>query len=261
MKYFITAMMIALTSSVSAQFYVYGYVQVPEDKIQEYIENEEEYFSQAAKIAIEQGVIEGWAILSRYQGLDSEPSFYWYVGIGDIDKLNDFNNDFGEIINQVSQKSGASSLISRALNDHSKYQTFIGTYYRGGLATNNKSDGWKYIRHNYAKVPDTGAWMNAQTENWGKFIDKNMNNGKVNQELWAASVRVHPQGNGYNWNVLTVDAFKSLKDMLANGGQEYPDMSSVNFDEINSTMPNGWHKTVIWERVLWTDLEGNLMKR
>ena len=212
MKYFITAMMIALTSSVSAQFYVYGYVQVPEDKIQEYIENEEEYFSQAAKIAIEQGVIEGWAILSRYQGLDSEPNFYWYVGIGDIDKLNDFNNDFGEIINQVSQKSGASSLISRALNDHSKYQTFIGTYYRGGLATNNKSDGWKYIRHNYAKVPNTGSWMNAQTENWGMFIDKNMNNGKVNQELWAASVRVHPTGNGYNWNVLTVDAFKSLKD-------------------------------------------------
>ena len=111
MKYFITAMMIALTSSVSAQFYMYGYVQVPEDKIQEYIENEEEYFSQAAKIAIEQGVIEGWAILSRYQGLDSEPNFYWYVGIGDIDKLNDFNNDFGEIINQVSQKSGASTLI------------------------------------------------------------------------------------------------------------------------------------------------------
>ena len=171
MKYFITAMMIALTSSVSAQFYIYGYVQVPEDKIQEYIENEEEYFSQAAKIAIEQGVIEGWAILSRYQGLDSEPNFYWYVGIGDIDKLNDFNNDFGEIINQVSQKSGASSLISRALNDHSKYQTFIGTYFRGGLATNNKSDGWKYIRHNYAKVPNTGAWMNAQTENWGKFIE------------------------------------------------------------------------------------------
>ena len=99
------------------------------------------------------------------------------------------------------------------------------------------------------------------TENWGKFIDKNMNNGNVNQELWAASVRVHPQGNGYNWNVLTVDAFKSLKDMLANGGQDYPEMSSVNFDEINSTMPNGWYKTVIWERVLWTDLEGNLMKR
>ena len=71
---------------------------------------------------------------------------------------NDFNNDFGEIINQVSQKSGASSLISRALNDHSKYQTF-----EGGLAANNKSDGWKYIRHNYAKV-DTGAWMNAQTK-------------------------------------------------------------------------------------------------
>ena len=37
-------------------------------------------------------------------------------------------------------------------------------------------------------------------------------------------------------------------------------MSSINFEEINSTMPNGWHKTVMWERVLWTDSEGNLMK-
>ena len=49
--------------------------------------------------------------------------------------------------------------------------------------------------------------------------------------------------------------------MLANGGEDYPSMSSVNFEEINSTMPNGWHKTVMWERVLWTDSEGNLMKR
>ena len=170
------------------------------------------------------------------------------------------SNDFGAIVNQVSQKSGAPSLISRALNDHAKYQTFVGTYYRGAMATNNDSDGWKYIRHSYAKVPNTGAWLNAQSENWGKFIDKNMNNGKVNQELWAASIRVHPQGNGYNWNVLTVDAFKSLKDLFANGGEDYPDMSSVNFDDISSTMPNDWHKQVIWERVLWTDSNGNLMK-
>jgi hypothetical protein len=49
--------------------------------------------------------------------------------------------------------------------------------------------------------------------------------------------------------------------MFANGGEDYPDMSSVNFDEISSTMPNDWHKVVIWERVLWTDSEGNLMKR
>ena len=90
-KYFLTAMMFFLTSSLSAQYFLYGYVQVPEDNIQEFIENEEEYFSQAAKIAIENEVIEGWGILSRYQGLDSEPNFYWYVGVGDIDKLDNFN--------------------------------------------------------------------------------------------------------------------------------------------------------------------------
>ena len=46
-----------------------------------------QYFSQAAKM-----VTQGNWLLSRYQGLDSEPNFYWYVGIGDM-KAYDFNND------------------------------------------------------------------------------------------------------------------------------------------------------------------------
>ena len=54
-----------------------------------------------------------------------------------------------------------------------------------------------------------------------------MNNGKVKQEIWAPAIRLTPLGNGYNWNVISVDGFNSLEDLYTNGGLDYPDMSSV----------------------------------
>ena len=85
-----------------------------------------------------------------------------------------------------------------------------------------------------------------------------MNNGKIKQEIWAPATRISPLGNGYNWNVLSVDGYNSLDDVFNNGGQKYPDYSSVDFDAIQKTMPNGWYKQVLWERVMWLDENGNL---
>ena len=87
-----------------------------------------------------------------------------------------------------------------------------------------------------------------------------MNNGKVNQEIWAPAVRINPTGNGYNWNVITIDGYNSLSDLFQNGGKEYPSMEGVDFKSISETMPNGWYKSVIWERVMWLDDNGKLMK-
>ena len=112
--------------------------------------------------------------------------------------------------------------------------------------------------HNYAHVPNRNSWLNTQIEQYGPFIKKNMNNGKIKQEIWAPATRISPLGNGYNWNVLSVDGYNSLDDVFNNGGQKYPDYSSVDFDAIQKTMPNGWYKQVLWERVMWLDENGNL---
>tara|TARA_B110000046_G_scaffold139271_1_gene145724 strand:+ start:585 stop:881 length:297 start_codon:yes stop_codon:yes gene_type:complete len=94
---------------------------------------------------------------------------------------------------------------------------------------------------------------------WGPSIKKNMNNGKINQEIWAPAVRINPVGNGYNWNVISIDGFNSLEDLFGNGGLQYPSMDSVDYEAISKTMPEGWHKQVIWERVMWLDNNGKFM--
>ena len=82
----------------------------------------------------------------------------------------------------------------------------------------------------------------------------------VNQEIWAPAVRINPTGNGYNWNVITIDGYNSLSDLFQNGGKEFPSMEGVDFKSISETMPNGWYKSVIWERVMWLDDNGKLME-
>ena len=176
----------------------------------------------------------------------------------DLNKLENVGSVIGKAVNEVKKESGVPSLINRALKNHNSYSRFIATYYRPEVITNKNSDGFKYFMHNYALVPDRNGWLNTQIEQYGPFIKKNMNNGKIKQEIWAPATRLNPVGNGYKWNVLSVDGFNSLDAVFNNEGQKYPDWSSVDFDAIQKTMPDGWYKQVLWERVMWLDENGNL---
>ena len=48
----------------------------------------------------------------------------------------------------------------------------------------------------------------------------------------GTATRLNPVGNGYKWNVLSVDGYNSLDAVFNNEGQKYPDWSSVDFDAI-----------------------------
>ncbi|MEC8599196.1 MAG: hypothetical protein VXY15_02485 [Bacteroidota bacterium] len=242
----------------NAQYFVYGFNVVPEDEVEHYIQNEHELFSKAATKAFKKGIINGWAIMRRVNGAKSEPNFYWYIGLDDLSKLENVPSGMGKAIDDVKKESGVPSLIDRALKNHNSYTRFVASYYRPEVITNKNSDGFKYFMHNYALVPDRNSWLNTQIEQYGPFIKKNMNNGKIKQEIWAPATRINPLGNGYKWNVLSVDGYDSLDAVFNNGGLKYPDYSSVDFDAIQKTMPNGWYKQVLWERVMWLDENGNL---
>lgn len=247
-----------LSFVTKAQYFVYGFNIVPEDEVEHYIQNESELFSKAATKAFKEGIINGWAIMRRVNGAQSEPNFYWYVGADDLKKLENIGRDFGKVINDVKKNSGVPSLIDRALKNHNSYTRFVASYYRPEVVTNKNSNGFKYFMHNYSLVPDRNSWLNTQIEQYGPFIKKNMNNGKIDQEIWAPATRLNPLGNGYKSNVLSVDGYNSLDAVFNNGGKKYPDYSSVDFDAIQKTMPNGWYKQVLWERVMWLDENGNL---
>ena len=245
---------------LNAQYFMYGYNIVPEDEIEHYLQNERELFSKAAEKAFKEGVINGWAIMRRVQGGKSEPNFYWYLGLDSIDKLDALPTDFGKIINQTVENSGMPSLVRRAIKNHNSYSRFVATFYRPEVIRAKDFSGFKYLKHNVASSPNPGVWWDTQIKQWGPFIKKNMNNGKINQEIWAPGVRINPVGSGYNWNVISIDGFNSLSDMFQNGGKDYPSMESVDNESLNETMPDGWYKQVIWERVMWLDDKGKFME-
>ena len=255
---FLTTFFFSFT--INAQYFMYGYNIVPEDEIEHYLQNERELYGKAAEKAFKEGVINGWAIMRRIQGGKSEPNFYWYIGIDDMKKLDALPNDFGKIINQTMENSGVPSLIKRAIKNHSTYGRFVASFYRPEVTRAKDFKGFKYLKHNVASTPNPNLWWDTQIKQWGPFIKKNMNNGKVNQEIWAPAVRINPTGNGYNWNVITIDGYNSLSDLFQNGGKEFPSMEGVDFKSISETMPNGWYKSVIWERVMWLDDNGKLME-
>ncbi|MDA9360146.1 hypothetical protein N9R15_00025 [Flavobacteriaceae bacterium] len=247
--------------STNAQYFMYGFNNVPENEVEHYIQNEKELFSKAAQKAFKKGVISGWTIMKRVQGAKSEPNFYWYLAVDDIKKLDNLSTDFGKIVNETIQASGVPSLVNRALKNHNSYTMWVGTYYRPEIITRKNSDGFIYFKHNVAMSPNPNQWLDTQLEEWGAFIKKNMDNGKVKQEIWAPAIRLTPLGNGYNWNVISVDGFNTLEDLYTNRGLDYPDMSSIDSKALQNSMPEGWHKQIIWERIMWLDADGEIKTR
>jgi hypothetical protein len=68
---------------------------------------------------------------------------------------------------------------------------------------------------------------------------------------------VSPNGNGYNWNYITIDAYENYNDLLS------PEWSSntkfpSDLSKINSMMKGGsFYKQVVWKILMSIDSEGN----
>ena len=261
MKKIILFLLITLPIISNAQVFGYGFLNVPEDEIQEYIENEEVFYSKVAQEAIKNGHMEGWSIWKRVEGSVNEPNFYWYVGIGNLDAYNSFTENFSKAYSKIISQTGVSKLVERALKKHNSYHSFTGTYYRGGIARRKNMDGFRYLKANYAKVSNPQQFMQKQNEVWKPFIQKHMDNGKAKQEIWATSMRINPTGNGYNWNVMTIDGYDSLNDTYNSFPGGYQNLDFPSQKDMSDTNPeNGWHKSTLWERVMWIDSNGELKK-
>ena len=78
------------------------------------------------------------------------------------------------------------------------------------------------------------------------FITKYINDDNSTSSGWEVHRVLSPTGNGYNWNVATVDHYTTLSGALNPfpEGAEWPE----GLDQINDLMPNGkFYKTVIYE--------------
>ena len=98
----------------------------------------------------------------RHQGAQSEPNFYWYIGVDNLEKLDALGKDFGQIIENTVNASGVPSLVRRALKNHNGYTRFVATYHRPEVVVKKNSEGFIYFKHNLALSPNPNQWLQTQ---------------------------------------------------------------------------------------------------
>ena len=255
---FITLLLV-FNFSYSQEYYMHDYRLIPADEIQNHIDNEKHFWSKVAQILIKEGKLTGWAMLQRQGGSSSEPNFYFYIGIGDKSNLKNlgaiFNYGAEKIYNSMGKD--AATLVKRSINinSHSVYNVILQSTNR---EAKKNSNGYNFLKINYSNVMgDVAEFDNLQKNVWGNFVSKEMNKNNGSQVLWTTARKVSPNGNGYNWNYITIDGYESYDDLLSpewNSNTKFP----ADLSKINSMMQGeNFYKQVVWKIVMSVDSEGN----
>tara|TARA_Y100000996_G_C22520345_1_gene642182 strand:- start:31 stop:828 length:798 start_codon:yes stop_codon:yes gene_type:complete len=260
MKKIITTILLLFVSlSFSQGYFIHDYRYIPEDKLQHHIKIEKHFWSKVAQLLIKEGKLNGWAMLQREGGASNEPNIYFYIGIGDKTNLEKINENFPAAREKVLKSMGedASELTQLAINVEPT--TLFNTIMeRSNSPVRKNNSEMNFIKINYAKVNrNIGQFNNMQKNVWGSFIKKEMDKGNGSQVMWTTARKVSPNGNGYNWNYMTIDGYESYSDLLApswNPKTKFPE----GLDEINSMMEgNTFWKQVTWRILMSVDSEGN----
>ena len=259
-KLFYLAFLLLIASHSQAQnYYMYDFRSVPDDELSMMTENEEHFWSKVAQDQIKKGNMTGWAMLQRVGGTSSEPNVLFYIGAGSKENIDNLYSSFGEGSENVMNQMGeaASVFVKRGLNIDSR---------RVGQAVLNRvhmefDSDWthhNYVKTNFAKVSNINKMNALQGNVWGKYIKKMMDKNETTQKLWAASTLVSPNGNGYDWNYLTIDTYMTYGDVLDGGWTKTP--SIPNLSEINSLMGGQFYKQAVWRVVMSVNSKGEFRK-
>ena len=245
--------------SFSQEYYMHDYRMIPDDQIQNHIENEKHFWSKVAQTLIKEGKLIGWAMLQRQNGSSNEPNFYFYIGVGEKSNLKNLAATFNYGAEKVYQAMGkdAAALVKRSINidSHSVYNVIL---QNTNSARKKNSDGYNYLKINYSNViGDLTKFDDLQKNVWGNFISKEMDKNNGSQVFWSTARKVTPNGNGYNWNYVTIDIYESYYDLLSpewNSSTKFP----ADLSKINSMMQGeAFYKQLVWKIVMSVDSEGN----
>ena len=258
-KIFTLFILLYVSFSFSQDYYLQGYRMIPQGEIQTHIENEKHFHSKVAKEMIKEGKATGWAMLQRQGGSSSEPNIMFYVGVGDKSNLKTLGASYNSAYNKVMNSMGedAATLVKRAISIDG-HTVFNATFQRTNRIMKNNIDGFNFIKVNYANVKgNINEFDKLQKELWGNFIKKEMNRNNGSQVIWSTARKVTPNGNGYNWNYITVDGYETYEDLIApdwNNGTKFPQ----GLDKINSMMEGGtFYKQVVWKILMSVNSDGD----
>ena len=240
------------------QVFAYDYRNVPEDELKTFMGNEAMYWSKIHANLVKKGTINGWAMCRRINGLASEPNIYFFYGFGTLENRDKMGEDWSQAEKEVrsSMDKEKLAMIDERLKQK-KYR--VGQVLLQRSSSVNMGQGeWNYLVHNYAKASNVTQFLEGQEKYFKPFFEENITAKNTKQVFWYTAAVLSPRGNGYNWNCYTVDAFKNYSDIF-NAWNTTPNWPEEGMAEVIKFLPEGnFYKSVIWQRVMWIDDQGQL---
>lgn len=228
----------------AAQVVTLMYVEVSNENQQRFERLENDYWSQIAKKAIDDGKMSSWIMLKEV----SVPGVHRYL----------FANYFKDIT-QLTQ--GASiwnpEVIGMNLADieTNSIKTIINVeYYKAEAAIGEST---KYAIINYFSPVNLEGFVTEELQLWKPWFENNMKNKSIKQKNWAFGTKIYPSGNESGSSVVTRDGFDSLSDAME--ALSYQPMTNSIYTSVmkkskmNEYVPNGFDKRVIYELIKRVD--------
>ncbi len=240
--------------------FIYDYRNVPQDEMNNFKQNEAEFWSKVHANMLKKGQITGWGMQSRVGGLESDPNIYFFLGLGSYENLDGLNKNYPKAVEEVmnSLDQNTQKIIEERLKQKS-FRTANILLNRNDGVTEDMG-GWNYILHNYAKANNVGAFTEAQSKYFKPFFEQNIKAKNTKQVAWITASVLNPRGNHYNWNCYTADFYKNLSDIYNAWNSEitWPEDGLTAVGETMETP--GFYKSVVWKRQMWIDGDGNFHK-
>jgi hypothetical protein len=258
-KIFITFFFLNYLISFSQEYFMHDYRMIPDDQIDNYIENEKHFWSKVAQNLVKESKITGWAMFKREGGSSNEPNFYIYVGIGKKYNLKYEHTptflDGAEKVLKAIDKDVA-VFVRRSLNidSHSIYRVILE---RTNIEFKPNSI-YNYLKINYCKVKGNIAEFSSMQKNiWGDFIKKYINEENGSQTLWSTAKTISPNGNGYNWNFMAIEGYLNYQDLLVPNWKDSSKFPKAGLEKINSMMlGESFYKEVVYKKLMSINSEG-----
>jgi len=180
---------------------------VPKENIEAFIHRETTYWSEIAKQAIREGMLERWSLWQQVDGfdLDKKHNFILIRTYPDGDTLDKSAEiwDPKKVFPRVNP-SRMDTLSLSTVKDRLYYYRYVHV----------KTAQPQYIRVNFSKASDMARYLELEETVWLPFVMERMDSGKTNVVSWALAELVMPRGANAPYNAITTDGFTTLSGAL-----------------------------------------------
>lgn len=254
-KLYLILIAMLFAGSMNGQISYLQYRHVPADQDAKFLERETKHWSKVAKSAIDKGQMKSWSLWKKVGITDADESTPNYVFVNTFESLEDMDLDKVWSDNMAALGDVKTEDIETGSFTTTTFDYFI-------QAEDNVAGNYKYALVNYAKPIDLAAFIQENKTLWKPVHEANVSNILNNMTYWGMSSVIYPTGSLDRFTIFTVDGFNTLNHALeylryTETSDNSPNAAAWNEvlgkTKMDSLMPNGFERRIIYERIMTID--------